>query len=132
MFAPHFSYGGGCNNNSDEEETYFVEIGRIPNSAYERHEAKFNTNYLSYAEVKKIRYDLKASVVGDYEYESGVSIDEIHALLQENPGDPLMVKDALQFLEDVGNNIIIFNLKKLPEMTYNPNEYKLYMYIERE
>ena len=135
LSAPHFFYvcGGGCSNNSNAEYTYFVEIGIIPKSVCDSAQNKLK-GYLDYARIKNIRKDLyNERVPGGYEYESGVSLDEIRNIVKETFTDPLELKNTLSSLENSDNGIFLFTLKQaVVNGKYSPDKYNAYMYFERE
>lgn len=135
LFAALFfcTYFSGCSDSSsDDDDTYFVEAGRITNSTYQSvhswimSQEQYCYDYNDvYNLLKQGRYKLKEATVGDYAYETGVDIDEIQEEFQKHFDNPLDLSDSINFLKDVGNTILFFYAS-------DSDSHKFWMYIQKE
>lgn len=117
----------GCSNptSSDDYTTYKVEVGVISNSTYNTAMNKISAIYEpSYSAVSSIRTYLMNNRISDHAIQMDVTLDEVREFYLSKGFSSYEVKNEIEFLESIGNDIAFF------EHATDSNK-KVWMYVTK-
>ena len=115
------------NDSSDNEQKYYVEMGRITKTDYNTCLNTYRnlSNSPTAAEIKAVRSTLRSYQQYDFSSTAICRRSEFHAFLTEHGYSKSEADETIKAIDSVGNNILFFHYK------YS-DDYVCWMYVEKE
>ena len=116
----------GCADKEDEEQTYYVEIGRIAKTDYNSLLSQYsNITSPTYTQLKQARATLRQYYQYDFASNTGFKNNELYTFFIQHGFTPSEANSSLNNLDSRGNSLGFYNY------AYSEN-YVCWAYAEKE